>query len=100
MPVFEITAESDAPRGWTFDVRLTDDDGVDLPDPRRLHLAWADYNLWSPDGADPPASVAGAVLTLLLDRRGLDLPMTIDAAVVRRLFPDADTTIPRLIRPA
>lgn len=99
MPESWIERETEDHDGWTFHLRIAAEPG-DPPSPRTLRLAWADYDLWSTDGADPPHTVALAVIEFLLSRlKPSDLPDRIDASTTRRRFPDADTQIPRLIRP-
>ena len=99
MPESWIEHEIENDDGWTFRLRVAAEPG-DPPSPRTLRLAWADYDLWSADGADPPHAVALAVIEFLLTRLKLaDLPPRIDASTARRRFPDADAVIPRLIRP-
>ena len=96
MAQVEITQEEEGTGWWSFTVRV---DGEGRGPARTLKLAWADYNLWSEDGADPPHAVARAVVEFLLRRHALDeLPLRIDAAVARRRFPEADREIPGLIR--
>ena len=95
---FEIRSERENSSGWLFEVRVIGDEGGGL---RRviLQLAWADYNLWSVDGADRPAAVAEAALCYLISKVGADaLPDRFDASILRRKFPDADREIPKLIR--
>ncbi len=92
----EIVSERETPGGWSFELRL----GPDAPTTRRrtLRLSWADYNLWSADGADPPHAVAKAVARFVVSRTpAAELPATIEASTARRRFPDADEQIPRLI---
>jgi hypothetical protein len=94
MPQVEITQEEEGAGSWTFALRVAGGgEGT-----RTLRLSWADYNLWSGDGADPPEAVARAVVEFLLERVGLaGLPARIDASIARRRFADADREIPRLI---
>ncbi len=88
----EIEREEEAGPGWRFRLRI----GGDTT--RTLNLAWADYNLWSADGADPPHAVALAVARFLLERLPVDeLPTHLDAAWARRKYPEADEQIPGLI---
>lgn len=92
-PRIEIVGEQEMADGWTFEVRLPE-----RPAALTLRLAWADYNLWSADGADPPHAVATAVVRFLLSHTpAADLPERIDASTARRRHPDADTEIPKLI---
>ncbi len=89
----EVVSEKEEPGGWSFQVRIEEDDKT-----RTLRLSWADYNLWSDDGSDPPHAVARAVVVFLLSRiTATDLPATIDASTARRRFPGADDEIPKLI---
>ena len=98
MPQVEIESEAEGPGSWTFALRV-DGAGAGGSAARRLHLSWADYNLWSGDGADPPHAVARAVVEFLLARMSPDeLPRRIDAALARRRYSDADREISRLIR--
>ena len=94
----QIESETEDHDGWTFRLLIAAE-SAEPPSRRTLRLAWADYDLWSADGADPPHAVAAAVVEFLLSRLGLaDLPAKVDASVARRRFPDADTEIPGLIR--
>ena len=94
----QIESETEDHDGWTFRLRIAAEN-AEPPSRHTLRLAWADYDLWSADGADPPHAVATAVVEFLLSRLGLaDLPAKVDASVARRRFPDADTEIPGLIR--
>jgi len=91
-----VEHEQEAGPGWLFRMRIATGDGP--PATRRLTLAWADYNLWSGDGADPPHAVAAAVLCFVLGRMPLDeVPDPLDAAWARRRFRDADGVIPGMI---
>ncbi len=91
----EVLSEQECEGGWSFELRLGNDAGVT----RTLRLSWADYDLWSNDGGDPPHAVATAVAVFLLSRiTASDLPATLDASTARRRFHDADEQIPKLIR--
>ena len=98
MSKVQIESEREEDGGWTFRLRLAA--GAAGPPVRRtVRLAWADYDLWSADAADPPHAVAVAVVEFLLSRLSpSDLPASIEASVARRRFPDADAEIPKLIR--
>ena len=99
MPDVQIESETEDHDGWTFRLRVAADN-AEPPSRPTLRLAWADYDLWSADGADPPHAVAAAVVEFLLSRLAPPgLPPHIDASMTRRQFPDADHEIPRLIRP-
>jgi len=92
----EILSEQEQPGCWRFDVQVLDSAGA-----LRRHavsLSWADYNLWSQDGADEPARVVDAAINFLLSRTPADdLPAKFDASLARRRFADADRVIPTLI---
>ena len=93
----EVLSEREFEGGWSFELRFGDGDGGGVT--RTLRLAWADYDLWSNDGGDPPHAVATAVAVFLLSRiTPSDFPATLDAATARRHFSDADDEIPKLIR--
>lgn len=95
-PQIVILGERESPSGLDFSAR------VEMPDAIRtvrLHLHWADYNLWSPDGSDSPERVAQAVLRFACSRaRPNELPATFDAATLRRRHADADEAIAALVR--
>jgi hypothetical protein len=98
VPDVQIESEQEGDSGWTFRLRLaTGTAGQSVR--RTVRLDWADYDLWSADGADPPHAVAAAVIEFLLSRLSpSELPASVDASVARRRFPDADQEIPKLIR--
>lgn len=96
MAQIEIISETEGEGGWRFDAQALDATGG--LHTFTLNLGWADYNLWSADGADPPSKVAEAVLRFLLSRNDpRELRSTFDASIARRLHDDADAEIPRLI---
>jgi hypothetical protein len=93
----QVVNETEDRSGWSFQVRIAGDAPA-KPLLRTLRLSWADYGLWSADGADPPHAVAVAVIRFLLSRAALsELPASFDASTVRRRFADADDAIPELI---
>ena len=97
MAQIEITEEYDQAHGWLFEAQMLDEHG-------HLHhyqitLSYADYNLWSRDGSDPPERVAEAALHYLIEHMGIDdMKPSFDASIARRLEPEADRIIPSLIR--
>ena len=92
----ECVRERERNGGWSFDLQVIDGEGA--LHRYELTLAWADYNLWSSSGSDRPAAVAIAVLAFLLGRSGpADLRPRFDAAIARRIAPEADREIPGLI---
>jgi hypothetical protein len=96
MPQVEIISEQEHGKAWQFLVQVLDDTGA--LHKHTLTLSWADYNLWSPDGADEPAKVAEAVMTFLQSRlRIVELEESFDASIARRKFRDADSVIPDFI---
>jgi hypothetical protein len=101
-PVAQVEIISERARtgsggGWEFVAAVLDEQGQ-----LRHHtvtLSWADYNLWSADGADEPSKVIEAVIEFLLTRvRPADMRVKFDASTLRRLFADADEAIPAFIR--
>jgi len=94
----EILTETEGPRGWQFTAQAVRADGSLLP--IRIDLSWADYDWWCPDGSAPPAAVIEAVLRWMLDHPGdRPLPARLDASQVRRMHPDADRAIRRMLTP-
>jgi hypothetical protein len=92
----EITSEEETASGWQFSAQILHNNG----DLQRctLHLSWADYNLWSPNGADAPEKVAEAALRFLISRQpATELKQSFDASLLRRIAPDADESVSRWI---
>ena len=96
----EILSERELPDGLAFRATVREEGaarGATRTIEVRLH--WADYNLWSADGADPPERVAAAVLRFAAGRGAVaELPASFDAASLRRRHADADAAIARLVR--
>lgn len=93
----EILSEHEIPTGWVFDAHFLAESGN--LQPITLTLSWADYNLWSPDGTDEPQKIAEAVLSYLAAKTPLvDIRSKLDASHLRRMFDDADETIPNYIQ--
>ena len=98
MAQVEVISEREFKGGWSFEVQVLDDHGA--LSRHEVRLSWADYNLWSQDGADEPSNVIEAVMQFVTARTPPhDLPTKFNPSIARRKFPDADVTIPRLIRP-
>ncbi len=92
-----LTDEAETHEGWSFQAVLDRDE--DYSKAVQFLLSWADYNLWSPSGADRPADVARAVLGLFMESMALEtMPPKLDASRIRRLIADADNRIPTAIR--
>ena len=97
MPQIEIISEQEHGKGWQFVVQVLDDRGT--LHKHTLTMSWADYNLWSPDGADEPAMVAEAVMMFLLKHSpAAELGEKFDASIARRKSNHADAQIPAMIR--
>lgn len=97
MAQVEIISEQELPGAWRFEAQVLDDQG--RLSTHRITLSWADYNLWSADGADEPGTVVEAAVLFMLSRTPAhDLAEKFDASIARRRFADADEVIPRMIR--
>jgi len=96
VPEIVVLDEQETPEGLRFTARL--EAGASSRSVA-IRLHWADYNLWSPDGADPPEHVARAAIRFACSRSPLsELPASFDAAMLRRRHADADREIPALVR--
>ena len=94
--VFELLDERDSPTGTVWTLQWIDPDGG--LHRSELRLAWPDYDVWSPDGGRPPATIAEAVVRFVLERPEFDpIPEVLDAAMPRRRIPGADEMIARLM---
>ncbi|MCZ6836974.1 MAG: hypothetical protein O7G85_14455 [Planctomycetota bacterium] len=97
MAQIEILSEDERNGGWVFDTQILDAQGSLFA--VTLSLSWADYNLWSSDGADTPGAVAEAALLFLVSRMpSEEIRTSFDASLIRRLFTDTDKVIPGFIR--
>ena len=97
MAQIEILSEREQAGGWTFEAQILDDEGLLYP--VKMALSWADYNLWTSDGADAPQAVAEAALHFLSSRTPpSEIRPSFDASLIRRLFQEADQVIPSFIR--
>lgn len=98
MTPIQIIREEESPAGgWLFHAQVLDADGE--VQKYQVRLSWADYNLWSASGADAPAQVAEAVIAYMLTIRSAgELPESFDASLTRRLSPDADEHLPKMIQ--
>ncbi|MEE2973378.1 MAG: hypothetical protein VX672_09645 [Planctomycetota bacterium] len=95
--MFELIDETEDPTGTSWTIQRIDPEGR----LRRsvVRLAWAAYDVWTPDGTLPPSRVAEAVVAFALGRPEFDpLPDPLDAARARRVIPDADRMIGDLLR--
>lgn len=93
----EILSETECSSCWQFEVQILDAHGALTR--HDVRLSWADYNLWSADGTDPPDRVVEAAVQFLLSHTAAsDLPGNFDVSVARRMFSGADERIPQFIR--
>ena len=91
LPV-EILHERELPGRWEFDAQAILPDGGLLT--QLVRLSWADYNLLSPDGTDPPERVAAAAFRCFLDHRERFPALAVlDVAALRRRIAGADALI-------
>jgi hypothetical protein len=93
----ELLAERDIPTAWEYDAQILT--GAAIVERKVLRLSWADYQMWSPDGAIAPSRVAEAVLRFIaLHAEAFAMMEVVDAAVARRKVPGADAAIAALLR--
>ncbi len=93
----ELLAERDIPTAWEYDAQILT--GTGTLERKVLRLSWADYQMWSPDGAIAPSRVAEAVLRFIaLHAEAFAVMEVVDAAVARRKVPGADAAIAALLR--
>ncbi len=97
-----VERETEIDRGWSFDIAVAEapaapgENGA-AESRHTLVLNWADYDLWS-HGASRPERVAEAVALFYMDRAGEALPARpLDAATVRRRFPEIDRELPAML---
>ena len=97
---FKIIQEEEQNGCWLFPVRLEDEGGRKPASEHTLRLSWEDYDLWVRDGTIEPEVVALAILRYLAPHLGeARLPERIDSSHPRRVDPEADQQIARLIDP-
>lgn len=89
--VVEVLTESETPGGWCFNVQWIAEDGALRS--TRLALAWQEYDLYCPDGAVPPETVARAVAAVALELWPEGIPGRLDAAALRRRDHAADRRV-------
>ncbi len=95
--LFELLDEIESPEACTWTVQRIDSEGGIHR--YSLRLSWADYDLFVPGGSTPPAMVAEAVMTFMLEHDALHpLGPKLDASTPRRRIPEADRIIGSLIR--
>ncbi len=82
----EVISEREEENGWKFSVMFGKQEC-------ELSLSWADYNLWSPDGTLPPANIADAVIRVMLDHGPPEVPVRLDASLLRRLIDGGDQLV-------
>ncbi|MAJ45868.1 MAG: hypothetical protein CBC35_00940 [Planctomycetes bacterium TMED75] len=97
---FKIIQEEEQNGCWLFTVHLQGPAGSESTSEHTLRLSWEDYDLWVRDGTIEPEVVARAILRYLEPHLGeTKLPARIDSSHPRRVDPDADQQIARLIDP-
>lgn len=90
--MFELLEETEHADSCTWTLQVVDENGG--LSRHAVRLAWADYDLFAPDGTTPPSRVAEAVVSFMIDHEAFDpLPASIDAAIPRRRVPGADELI-------
>jgi len=95
--LFELLNETETPEACTWTVQRIDSEG--MIHRHNLKLSWADYDFFVPGGSVPPAVVAEAVMTFMLQHDALHpLGTSLDASTPRRRVPNADQIIESLIR--
>ncbi len=87
----EIVTETERARGWEFQVQFIGQSGELVP--LLLSLSWQDYDLYCPDGAVPPQTVAKAVALVAWELWTEGLPRKLDAAALRRRDHQADQRV-------
>ena len=95
-PTIEVLSERGHGPTWIFSMRH-------LPSGRthEMAMSWADYDLWSPEGAHPPSEVARAAAEVLLEAlhdAGMPPPARSDVSRARRHRPNADALIRARLR--
>ena len=87
----EVLDEREAAAGWVFRVRITQGEGGTTE--HAVGLSWVDHDYWS-GGACSPAKVVQRVMEYLIERApdGV-IPQRLDAASVRRRYPEIDDVL-------
>lgn len=94
---YEFTAEEESSGYWLYGVQTLDQGMV--AGRHQIRLAWADYDLWVPDGSIEPARVADALVRYLLASEYFQpIPAKVDSSHPRRMDQNADKAIMALIR--
>lgn len=94
---YRITSEVEADGFWLYEIDCLQSGEVITTS--RLRLAWADYDMWVPDGTVEPACVADALFRYLHQHPEFEqLPDVVDSSHPRRLDKGADDAIAGLIR--
>jgi hypothetical protein len=95
-PIIEVLSEREQGPMWVFSMRH-------LPSGRTCEMAmsWADYDLWSPEGAHAPSEVACAAAEVLVEAlldAGVQPPARTDVSLARRHRANADALIRARLR--
>lgn len=87
----EVLDEREAAAGWVFRVRISHAGGETTE--HSVALSWVDHDYWS-GGASPPAKVVQRVMEYLIEQAPEDvIPARLDAASVRRRYPEIDEAL-------
>lgn len=86
-PAVRVLAESDAARGWTYEILVRWPDGGESS--HAVTLGWRDHDYWS-GGASAPSRVVQCVVEYVLQHWDGELPVRFDAARARRWLPRID----------
>jgi hypothetical protein len=101
MPTIQVQTETAIDRGWEYLVRVAWDDGRSSE--HEVRLAWVDFEYWC-GGVLAPSFVIEAVVRYLVEETPIesavrqDLPLSFDAAMVRRWDRSADHSLRQLRR--
>ena len=82
----EVISELEQENGWKFSVTFGEQ-------ACELSLSWSDYNFWSPGGTLPPANIADAVARVMLEHGPSEIPIRLDASLLRRLIDGGDQLV-------
>ena len=94
MPEIQIGEETEAANHWAYAVRVLD---VGQTHDLTVTLSFQDYDLWS-HGRVAPSRVVEACVRYLLDQApDQDIMPKFDCSIIRRLCPDADAQLPRML---
>jgi hypothetical protein len=94
--IIEVLSEREHGPNWVFSMRHLPSGST-----HEMAMSWADYDLWSPEGAHPPSEVARAAAEVLIEalhQSGANAPARTDVSLARRHRADADALIRARLR--